>query len=489
MSLHQFSASRLHKAFLSGELSAMEIASFFIDRTQSLNQALNGYLETYADDVKKWAIDLDNKRKAGESLPPLAAVPVALKDNMHIRGKKTTAGSKILSSYKAIFDATVTEKLLASGALIMGKTNLDEFAMGSSTEHSAFGPTKNPWDLKKTPGGSSGGSAAVVAAGLAPLSLGSDTGGSIRQPASFCGIVGFKPTYGAVSRYGLIAFASSLDQIGPFARSVEDAALIFDLIKGHDPRDATSIKQPIPSPRLDKNALKGCKIGVDRRLLEGLDCEVAHIFEETIGEAKRAGAHIVDIEMKLHKHALSVYYILAPAEASSNLARYDGVGFSQRCDLPTDLADLYDRSRNEGFGAEVKRRILMGSFVLSAGYSSAYYQKAQLVRSKIISEFEEIFQKVDTILLPTSPTGAFDLGSILSPLAMYMNDIFTIPVNLAGLPAISIPRGATSQGLPIGMQLIAPQKRDNALLEWAFALEHPEWVDRVSPIREGGLHA
>ena len=480
MPFHNLSATDLHELFRTKKASAVEISRFFVSKSVSHNPALNAFVEIYEKGALATAQKLDADLAAGLPIGKLAAVPVVLKDNILFKGETVSAGSKMLAHYKATFHATVAEKLLAAGAVILGRANCDEFAMGSSTENSAFGPTRNPWDLSKTPGGSSGGSAAVVAAGMAPLSLGSDTGGSIRQPASLCGLVGMKPTYGMISRYGLIAFASSLDQIGPFARSVQDAALLLEVLSGHDPKDATSLQKNFQTPSFKPGFLRGRKIGVDRSQLEGLDPEVRAIFEETCKLAMSEGASIVDVEMKLHKHALSVYYILAPAEASSNLARYDGVGFSTRCQDPKNLLDLYERSRSEGFGKEVKRRILMGTFVLSSGYSSAYYQQAMRVRSMIIAEFKEIFKQVDMLLSPTSPTEAFDLGAIQAPLAMYMNDIFTIPANLAGLPAISFPRGLSKKGLPIGMHLSGPQYSDTTLLEAAFALEHPELKNRVA---------
>jgi aspartyl-tRNA(Asn)/glutamyl-tRNA(Gln) amidotransferase subunit A len=386
----------------------------------------------------------------------LHGVPVALKDNMVVRGSTTTAGSKILEHHVSPYDATVVTRLEAAGAVIVGKTICDEFSMGSSTENSAFGPARNPWALDRAPGGSSGGSAVAVAAGLTPLALGSDTGGSIRQPAALCGVIGLKPTYGRVSRYGLIAYASSLDQIGPFARSVADAALCLEAISGTDPLDATSAARPVPSFREALTGdIRGLRVGVPRHLLvEGIEPDVLGAFEESLATLERLGATLSAIELPHSRYAIPTYYLVATAEASSNLARYDGVRYGSRAADVADLGEMYDRTRDEGFGAEVKRRIMLGTYVLSAGYYDAYYLKAQQVRTLIRRDFERAFEAVDVVALPTTPTSAFRLGErTADPLQMYLADVFTVSAPLAGLPAVSVPCGFTRDRLPVGLQL------------------------------------
>ncbi len=405
---------------------------------------------------------------------PLHGVPVAIKDNMVARGIPTTAGSKILDGYISPFDATVVARLEAAGAVIVGTTRCDEFAMGSSTENCAYGPVRNPHDVTRTPGGSSGGSAAAVAADLVPLALGSDTGGSIRQPASLCGIVGVKPTYGRVSRYGLIAFASSLDQIGPMTRTTREAAQVLDVISGHDPLDSTSSTRPVPSfeGALTRD-VRGLRIGVPRHLLnEGVDPEVRAAFDASLDVARSLGATITDVTLPHTSHAIAVYYLVATAEASANLARFDGVRYGHRAEAPASLAALYERSRSEGFGAEVKRRILLGTYVLSAGYYDAYYKKAQQVRTLIARDYFTAFEQVDLIAMPTSPVPAFPLGErVNDPLQMYLADIFTVGANLAGIPGISIPCGLTAGKLPIGLQFLARPWDEATMLRMADAFE------------------
>lgn len=405
---------------------------------------------------------------------PLHGLTVAIKDNMVARGIPTTAGSKILEGYISPFDATVVTRLEAAGAVIVGTTRCDEFAMGSSTENCAYGPVRNPHDLTRTPGGSSGGSAAAVAAGLVPIALGSDTGGSIRQPAALTGVVGVKPTYGRVSRYGLMAFASSLDQIGPFTRTTREAAQVLEIISGHDPRDSTSSTRAVPS---FLNALTrdvaGLRIGVPRHLLgDGVDAEVRSAFEEALEAARSLGAVVSDVTLPHTPHAIAVYYLIATAEASANLARYDGVRYGHRADAPASLAALYERSRSEGFGPEVKRRILLGTYVLSAGYYDAYYRKAQQVRALIARDYAAALSQVDLIALPTSPVPAFTLGErVNDPLQMYLADVFTVGANLAGIPGISVPCGMTRAGLPIGLQLLARPWEEATMLQMADAFE------------------
>ena len=433
---------------------------------------LHAMLHIAADSARKTAAAVDAAIEEGRAGGRLMGVPVVLKDNICTSDMPTTCASKILAGWTPPYDATVVKMLKAEGAVILGKTNCDEFAMGGSTENSAFGPTLNPWDVGRVPGGSSGGSAAAVAAGYAPLSLGSDTGGSIRQPASFCGLYGMKPTYGQVSRYGLVAFASSLDQIGPFARTAEDLKLILSAICAFDSRDSTSEDRPAPCFDLSDAPLSGRKIGVLTKLVDGtLTADLQAALDGQIEECRRLGAEIVEVALpKALEYGLACYYILAPAEASSNLARYDGVRYGAAHKEAKSLLELYVKTRGEGFGPEVKRRILTGTYVLSSGFYDAYYLTAQKVRKVIKQEFAAAFEQVDAILLPTSPTPAFKLGEMSTPLSMYMADIFTIPVNLAGLPGISLNAGFSSTGLPLGMQLIGPRWSDAMILDMAAAL-------------------
>ena len=401
-------------------------------------------------------------------------MPIAIKDVICIQGSLTTCGSRILEGFVAPYDATVTEKLRHAGAIFIGKTNLDEFAMGSSTENSAFIKTRNPWDLDRVPGGSSGGSAAAVAAGLCAGALGTDTGGSIRQPASFCGVVGIKPTYGRVSRFGLVAFASSLDQIGPITRDVEDAAIMLQAIAGYDPGDSTSVDLPVPDYRAAlKEPIRGLRLGIPREyFIEGTDPEVAEAVRNAISTCRELGAQIVDISLPHTEYGIAAYYIIAPAEASSNLARYDGVKYGHRAQGARDLIEMYRKSRSQGFGAEVKRRIMLGTYVLSAGYYDAYYRKASQVRTLIRRDFLEAFEKCDAILAPVSPIPAFKIGEKFDdPLQMYLSDVFTLPASLAGIPGISVPCGFTSEKLPIGLQILGPHFREELILRIAYQFE------------------
>ncbi len=424
---------------------------------------------------------LDEKLKNGETLGPLAGVPIAIKDNIHVKGEPSTAGSKILKGYIAPFAATACERLEKAGVIFVGKTNCDEFGMGSSTENSGYQITKNPWDLKAVPGGSSGGSAAAVAARMVPIALGSDTGGSVRQPASFCGILGLKPTYGKVSRYGLIAYGSSLDTIGTFARSVEDLQLAMEVMAGPCEHDSTCLPEKGDSFLQSPLSLNGVKVGVPSRFLENLNPEAKSLFQNSVDKMKAQGAVIVDVDLDLLKYALPVYYILATAEASTNLARFDGIRFGHRSKNAKDLLQVYTQSREEGFGHEVKRRILLGTFVLSSGFQEAYYQKAQKVRTKILQMYAKAFSSCDFIATPTSPFSAFNIGAVQDPIQMYLEDLYTIGINLGGLPAISLPTSMTTAGKPMGLQLIAPFGQDSALLRASLALEKVSFFTSRDP--------
>jgi aspartyl-tRNA(Asn)/glutamyl-tRNA(Gln) amidotransferase subunit A len=453
-----------------GTLKAADVVEHYLAAIDAREAELHACNTVLADDARAAAARID----AGEVTGPLAGVPVALKDNMCTRGIPTTCSSKILEGWRPPYDATVVERLRAAGAIVIAKTNLDEFAMGSSTENSAFGPSRNPHDTSKVPGGSSGGSAVAVAAGFAPISLGSDTGGSIRQPAALCGVVGLKPTYGAVSRYGLVAFASSLDQIGPFANTVADAAVTYNVISGHDPRDSTSYAEALPSigaAELDGD-VSGLRVGIISELLaEGIDDDVKRRVTAAADALTAAGAKVEETSVPACIYGLSAYYLIAPAEASSNLARYDGVRYGLRVESE-NITEMYKATRTAGFGAEVKRRIMLGTYALSAGYYDAYYGKALKVRSLIARDFAAAYEKYDVLLSPTAPTTAFGFGAKTdNPLAMYLSDVCTIPSNLCGDPAISVPFGVGDDGLPVGVQVLAPALGEPVLFRTAAALE------------------
>ncbi len=477
-------ASEQRKTLLNREVSAVELVNETYNRIEKTDGTLGAFNSLCKEQALQTAQEVDKKLAAGESLPALAGIPLALKDNMNYKGSKTTASSKILKDFVSPYDATVVKKLKENYIPIIGKTNLDEFAMGSSNENSAFKIVRNPWDLNKVPGGSSGGSAAAVAGYESTIALGSDTGGSIRLPASFCGIVGLKPTYGRVSRYGLIAFASSLDQIGPFARSVEDAALLLEAISGYDSNDSTSLNIPVPkySDSLKMN-IKGMKVGVIKELFaDGIADDVRKALSEAINVYKGLGAQIVEVSLPLLKYSIGVYYIVATAEASSNLARYDGVRYGYRTAESKNLLEMYTKTRAEGFGDEVKRRIMLGTYALSSGYYDAYYKKAQQVRHLIKNDFDKVFESVDVLLSPTCPNTAFDIGSkVEDPLSMYLTDIGTISANLAGIPGISLPCGFDSSGMPIGMQLLAPALQEERLLSVAYNFEQSTEFHKCEP--------
>ena len=455
------------------QLSAVELMQAVIARTKAVEPRVHAFNSYDEADALAQAAASDARRAAGHSGGPLDGIPIALKDVIAVTGQPLTASSKMLANFVSPYDATVTTKLKQAGAVLWGRLNCDEFAMGSSTENSAFGPTGNPWDVTRVPGGSSGGSSAALAAGEAIATLGSDTGGSIRQPAALCGVVGLKPTYGLVSRYGLIAFASSLDQIGPFARSVEDAAIVLGAIAGHDERDSTSFKIDIPDYRAELAKRKGpWKLGIPKEYFgEGLDPEIGAAVERAIAFYRSQGCEIREVSLPHTQYCLDTYYVIATAEASSNLARYDGIRYGHRSTAAKDVVDLYFQSRAEGFGQEVKRRIILGTYVLSSGYYDAYYLRAQKVRTLIRQDFLNAFREVDALLTPTSPVPAFKIGEKADPLAMYLLDIYTIGVNLAGLPGLSVPCGFTKSGLPIGAQLIGQPWGEANLLAIAKSYE------------------
>jgi aspartyl-tRNA(Asn)/glutamyl-tRNA(Gln) amidotransferase subunit A len=466
-------AVQIADAVRSGRASAREVLEGYLAQIEDREPDIHAFNLVTADEARAAADAVDQRVAAGDDPGPLAGVPIALKDNLCTRGVPTTCSSKILEGWCPPYDATVVAALAAAGAVAVGKTNLDEFAMGSSTENSAFGPTRNPHDTSRVPGGSSGGSAAAVAAGFVPLSLGSDTGGSIRQPASLCGVVGVKPTYGLVSRYGLVAFASSLDQIGPFATTVEDAAVLLQVIAGHDPRDSTSIPQPVP-PFVSSlhDGVEGLRVGLVRELLgEGIAPDVRARVEHAAVALEAAGAQVAEASVPAVEYGLSAYYLIAPAEASSNLSRYDGVRYGLRVDAPI-TGEMMDASRTAGFGAEVKRRIMLGTYALSAGYYDAYYGKALRVRTLMARDFATAYEQFDVLLSPTSPTTAFAFGEkTADPLTMYLNDICTIPTNLVGHAAVSVPFGSGDDGLPVGVQVLAPALGEVPMFRTAQVLE------------------
>jgi len=476
--------SELRDGIRSGALSASDTCRLALDRIETADGSLNAFNTVSADRALARAADIDRRRGEFASAP-LAGVPIALKDNICTRGIRTTASSRILETFVPPYDATVVERLHAAGAVVVGKTNCDEFAMGSSNENSAFGPVKNPWALDRIPGGSSGGSAVAVAAGMTPLSFGSETGGSIRQPAAMCGIVGLKPTYGRVSRFGLLAFGSSLDQIGPFGRSAKDCAIALGVIAGLDKADATSASRDVDDYEAALTGdIRGLRVGVPSRMLaNGVDPDISRALASSLDVLRARGATVVDVDLPHAKYAISVYYMVATAEASSNLARYDGVRYGLRI-ASDDLGAMYAKSRAKGFGAEVKRRIMLGTYVLSAGYYDAYYLKAQQVRTLILRDYDEAFNAVDVVAMPTSPIPPFKIGEKTEdPLAMYLADVFTVSANLAGLPAISVPCGFTASRLPIGLQLTGRRFDESTLLRIADAYERDtEWWKQQPPI-------
>ena len=469
------------------ETSPVELAELFLERISAEDAKINSYITVWEETALEAARKAEKQISEGNYLGPLHGVPIALKDIFVTKDSRTTCGSKMLRDFVAPYNSTVAEKLMASGSVVLGKNNMDEFAMGSSNETSYFGPVKNPWDTDRVPGGSSGGSAAATAANLCVASVGTDTGGSIRQPGSLCGVVGMKPTYGRVSRFGMIAFASSLDQAGPLAKTVEDAAIILSSIAGHDPMDSTSVDLPtVDYANALSTDIKGLRVGIPKEyFISGMDPEVEKSVREAIGELETLGAEIVEISLPHSRYAVSTYYIIAPSEASSNLARYDGVRYTYRCENPETLRDLFFRSRSEGFGDEVKRRIMLGTYALSTGYYDAYYLKAQKVRTLIIKDFENAWEKVDVIASATSPETAFRIGEKTDdPLKMYLSDILTIPCNIAGLPGISVPCGFSSEKLPIGLQIMGKPFDEQTVLNVAYAYEQStKWYEKeVAPL-------
>lgn len=453
------------------QVSAQEILKSYLDRIDQKDFQIKAFLDLYDQQAIQDAQDIDDKVQKGQQVGPLAGVPIGIKDNLCIQGRLTTAGSKILSNWHSPYDATVIKKLRQAGAIIVGKTNLDEFAMGSSTENSAFGPTCNPHNLSKVPGGSSGGSAAAVAADMVPLALGSDTGGSIRQPASLCGVVGIKPTYGRVSRFGLIAFASSLDQIGPFGKTVQDAIMALEAISGSDPFDSTSLDQSPFHFEQGSDSVKGLRVGIVSELMDGIALDVKASVQKAISVLEQAGAKVDTVSIPSAPLGLSAYYLIAPAEASSNLSRYDGVRFGLRHQAD-DITTMYETTRGQGFGAEVKRRIMLGTYALSSGYYDAYYSKAQKIRTLIINDFAKAYDNFDVLISATSPTTAFDFDAkVDDPLSMYLSDVCTIPSNLAGHPAMSVPFGKGQDSMPIGIQVMAPALGEQVMLQVGLFLE------------------
>jgi aspartyl-tRNA(Asn)/glutamyl-tRNA(Gln) amidotransferase subunit A len=472
------SIANLRERIVSGDTTARALTESALSAAEKLNGTLNAFLEIDREGALNRAGQVDEIDYADKATLPLAGIPIAIKDNICVRGMQTSCGSRILGPYHPPYDATAIGRLLVAGSVIIGKTNCDEFAMGSSNENSAFGPVNNPWDISRVPGGSSGGSAAAVAAGIVPVALGSDTGGSVRQPAAFCGVIGLKPTFGRVSRYGLVAFGSSLDQIGVLSRTASDVAAVLQVIAGRDPHDATTADVPVPDYSAELNGeIKGMRLGVSRALLgEGLSPDVRTAIENSIQAYRDLGAEIVDVDLPHAQYAIAVYYIIATAEASSNLARFDGVRYGFRAEDAPALKQMYRKTRDEGFGPEVKRRIMLGTYVLSAGYYDAYYLKAQKVRTLLRQDFVKAFKKCDAVLTPTTPTPAFLFGEkVDDPLAMYLNDIFTVTANLAGVPGISLPCGLSSDRLPIGLQLLGPYWSEATLLHLAHAYQtaHP----------------
>jgi len=483
MKLHELTIHELSDLLSRGETTSAQATKAAFERIEAVEPQVRAFLTPTRELAEAQARAADERRRRGESVTPLTGVPLGLKDVLCTKGVRTTCGSKILDNFRPTYDATAVAKLARAGAVFCGKLNMDEFAMGSSTENSRYQVTRNPWDLERIPGGSSGGSAAAVAAGECFGTLGSDTGGSIRQPAAMCGVVGLKPTYGRVSRYGLVAFASSLDQIGPFTKDVRDCALMLNAISGHDPADSTSVPVPVPdyTASLGKD-VRGLKIGVPKEYFtHGMDAEVAAAVRGAIKKLEGLGCEVVEVSLPHTEYAVAVYYVVATAEASSNLARYDGVKYGYRHE-GADLLDMYAKTRSEGFGAEVKRRIMLGTYALSAGYYDAYYRKAGQVRTLIVQDFKQAFEKCDVIATPVTPTAAFKIGEkVADPLQMYLSDIFTISTNLAGIPGLSMPCGLTSGRLPIGVQLLGRHFGEEAILQVAHALEAELGLTNLKP--------
>ncbi|HSX38800.1 MAG TPA: Asp-tRNA(Asn)/Glu-tRNA(Gln) amidotransferase subunit GatA [Chlamydiales bacterium] len=478
--MHHLSALQVRDAFLKGEITAVKIAEHFLKRIETHDKTLGAFLTVLTPRVLLQAEALDKKRSHNKPLGKMAGIPFAIKDNMHIANEKTTCGSKFLQHYQAPFHATAIRLIEEEDALLIGKTNLDEFAMGSSNENSAYFPAHNPWNVTRVPGGSSGGSAAAVAARLSLLATGSDTGGSIRQPAALCGVVGFKPTYGRVSRYGLVAFGSSLDQIGPFSTTVEDAALVMETIGRPCPYDSTCLTFPPEPYRLTRD-LKEIKIGIPNHFVENLKPEIQKNYLAAIDVMRDLGASTVEIDLDILKYSIAVYYILATAEASTNLARFDGIRYGERAPDAKTLDQIYDFSRKEGFGREVKKRIMLGTYVLSSGFQDAYYKKAQKIRTLILNAFQQAYAICDAVVMPVTVSAAFQENTIHDPIEMYLQDIFTVPANLAGLPAISVPSGFDSENLPLGIQIIGPQMCDVSVMRYAYAYEQASSWTRIPP--------
>jgi len=473
MGLHSLTIHELHELLVQKEVSATEVVKAYLERIEAIDPRLHSYLTVLPAEALQEAALYDNGQK-DITASPLAGIPMAIKDVLCTQGIPTTCGSRILGNFVPPYDGTVIEHLKKAGAIFLGKVNMDEFAMGSSSENSGFGPTRNPWDTDRVPGGSSSGSAAAVAADLCAGSLGTDTGGSIRQPASFCGVVGMKPTYGRVSRFGLVAFASSLDQIGPIAKDVEDIAILLQSIAGYDGRDSTSVNQPVPDYRSALHQpIKGLRLGIPKEyFIEGMNPDVASAVQQAIQTCERMGAEIVEVSLPHTEYGVAAYYIIAPAEACSNLARYDGVKYGFRVENSRDLITMYRQSRSRGFGPEVKRRIMLGTYVLSAGYYDAYYKKASQVRTLIRQDFLDAFEKCDALLAPVAPMPAFKIGEKTDdPLQMYLSDVLTLPASLAGIPGISVPCGFSSEKLPIGLQILGPHFREDMVLRIAHQFE------------------
>ena len=490
MNITELTVHELKEKLANKELTISEITEAYVNRINEKEKDVEAFVTTLCDEALEKAKNIEEKVNNGEIIGDLAGIPIGIKDNINTKGVKTTCSSKMLENFVSPYDATVIEKINAENMINLGKLNMDEFAMGGSTEYSAFHVTKNPWNLNAVPGGSSGGSAAAVASQMVPWALGSDTGGSIRQPASFCGVVGLKPTYGLVSRYGLVAFASSLDQIGPITKDVEDAAMLLNVITGHDEKDTTSENiEKVDYTKALKNDVKGLKIGIPKEFFaEGINSEVKEKLEQAIEKYKELGAEVEEFSLDIANYSLATYYIIACAEASSNLGRFDGIRYGYRTPNFTNLKELFRNSRSEGFGSEVKRRIILGTYVLSSGYYDAYYKKAQQVRTLVKSKFDKAFSKYDVILTPTSPTVAFDIGTKSSnPLEMYLADICTVSVNIAGLPGISIPCGVDSNGMPIGMQLIGQKFSEETILNAAYTYEQAtKFRENYKPEFKGG---